>query len=583
MSWHPSPSASSSSQRPEKRQRLFKDEVLEDDRVPLLTIPPASNAPSLPTPAATANLDVMQLAQEQQSAVDQITAGHNVFLTGRAGSGKTVVLKKAIAELHNREKCVRIAAPTGKAAQGVGGITLHSLFGLTPKKMERSMDHLELMVETNETLRQRLAATDVLIIDEISMVENIFFERLGRMMLSAKDKNENYGGVQLIVCGDFRQLAPVKPFSYCFTCGVGRSGQPQQRRNRERKVTVYQCSSCFNEVEEAHQWAFESQAWKDADFVNINLQQNHRQGEGRFAAILEKLGHGATLSQAERNLLYNHPCDVEGAVHIFPTNAEVDDMNNKEFAKLNGEQVKYCSVDLFDSNLLHHEFRDFGTLSKDGHTLQALSQHPYKPELQLKLNMPVVLITNLNVANGLVNGSQGTVVGFKSYDAATLPTATISRDELGTAVDAPTLMNFRGGESQRHRQEQVKDFVLRENFGKRLPIVQFPGKQPMTIFPDCNVTHLGDEDQLPYSLLSKTQIPLVPGWAMTVHKAQGTTMDKVIVNLSKIFCCGQAYVALSRAKTLGGLKIEGSDKVLDRAGANPEVIAFMSRTSWYVE
>lgn len=190
---------------------------------------------------------------------------------------------------------------------------------------------------------------------------------------------------------------------------------------------------------------------------------------------------------------------------------------------------------------------------------------------------------------GLVNGSQGRIVGFEMYNEATLPRRTSPHDDSEPEIDgdhgraAPGIMNFRGGESSYHRHEQIKKFVTAENAGKALPIVQFPGKQPMTIFPDCSVAQLGDEDQLPYSLLSRTQIPLVAGWAMTIHKAQGMTMDKAIVHLAKMFCPGQTYVALSRVRTLYGLKVEGSDKGLDAAGANPEVVEFMSNMEKYRE
>ena len=207
----------------------------------------------------------VHLADEQKIAIRTICNGSNIFLTGPAGSGKTFALMVAITLLQDQGKCVRIAAPTGKAAQGIGGVTLHSLFGLTPKKMEKRIDQLEAMVEGNDNLRQRLAQINVLVIEEISMVENIFFSRLNRMMQAAKENNEPFGGIQLIVCGDFRQLPPVKPFSYCFTCGK----PTEKERSRERRTTIRRCPRCLDERDERHQWAFFSEAWDFCDFVNI--------------------------------------------------------------------------------------------------------------------------------------------------------------------------------------------------------------------------------------------------------------------------------------------------------------------------
>jgi ATP-dependent DNA helicase PIF1 len=107
--------------------------------------------------------------------------------------------------------------------------------------MQLPMDQLEKMVEQNDQLRLRLAEMDVLIIDEISMVENIFFSRINRLMQAAKENNEPFGGVQLIVCGDFRQLAPVKPFSYCFACG--RTTTKDRDRERRSLYTAAQNAS----------------------------------------------------------------------------------------------------------------------------------------------------------------------------------------------------------------------------------------------------------------------------------------------------------------------------------------------------
>lgn len=187
------PSSSGSS----KRRLIDTKDAPDDDR---------GSAEGL-SPAPELEAEGISLAAEQLQALDVIVKGHNTFLTGGAESGKTVVVKQAIRQLRNLGKRVRIAAPTGKAAQGVGGTTLHTLFGLDPKKLEKSISALEKMVSGNDTLRQRLGSMDVLIIDEISMVENLFFERLNRMMQSAKVLGDlPFGGIQIIVCGDFRQL-----------------------------------------------------------------------------------------------------------------------------------------------------------------------------------------------------------------------------------------------------------------------------------------------------------------------------------------------------------------------------------------
>ena len=540
---------------------------------------------NLPTPSPAHEIEQTQLDEAQQLVVEEILGGRNVFITGAAGSGKTKVLETAILRLRATGKRVRIAAPTGQAACNVGGMTLHSLFGLNPNIMMKSLNQLERMVELSETLREHLGSMNVLVIDEISMVENIFFERLSRLVQAAKDNDECFGGVQLVICGDFHQLPPVLPFSYCFKCGKSSTADLEKLRNRQRRVTMYRCPKCLGEEDANKQWAFCAQAWDNAAFVNIMLRQNHRQCEPELQECLSVSRRGDILNHAQRDYLYRHPCDVEGGIHIFATNDEVDALNDSEFRRLDGAQMDFDCVDDFSGTHHHPEFRDFATRSKDGITLRALTQHPYKAKLKLKIGMPVVLSRNIDVEDHLVNGSQGKVVGFRDHDAASLPRMAVNQYSSDTrSVEdleqlAAGVLRHSGGEGFYYRQEQIKEFVQSGIAGTTLPVVKFPGHEPMTIFPDCSVTELGDEG--PYSRLSRTQIPLLPGWAMTVHKAQGRTLDKVTVNVSKFRSSAQAYVALSRARNSYGLKVQGNDNGLDGAGADTEVKAFMARIVWY--
>ena len=445
------------------------------------------------------------------------------------------------------------------------------------------MDALEQMAETREDLRTRLKEIDVLIIDEISMVQNIFFERLNRMMRAARETEAPFGGVQIIVCGDFRQLPPVSPFAYCFHCG----GKTEDARDRGRKVDIKRCKSCRGEEDVANQWAFCSAAWEACDFTNINLTENHRQDEPEFVRILTTLSRGNALSSADQNLLFNHPCDVQNATHLFAYNSDVDAMNEERYGNLDAEAVDYKSLDSFRWNPKDQMLRYFDTRSPDGHGLRALADHHYKSTLSLKIGQPVVLTLNVNVEKGLVNGAQGTIRGFKTYEEVVPPRSGEDVDEgQGEAGVTPDLgerpdSSVRGGEFAAYRQEQIKTF-LATGSGIRLPIVKFNNGKTVLILPDCNVAQVGDD--YPFSLLSRTQIPLTAGWAMTVHKAQGMTMDKVVVNIpKKNFSTRHAYVALSRARSLSGLRVLDHRAGLNnKAGGPDKVKDFMLDTDWYI-
>lgn len=332
MSWHPSPHASSSSERPSKRPRLEQIKDERADNLPLNDISTIAESHNLPTPSPSHGVDQPRLDEAQQLVINEILGGRNVFITGATGASKTKALQTAILRLRATGRRVRIAAPTGRAACNVGGITLHSVFGLNPNTIVKSLNQLERMVELSEPLRERLGSMDVLVIDEISMVENIFFERLSRLVQAAKGNDECFGGVQLVVRGDFHQLPPVLPFSYCFRCGNPSGGVLEKSRDRERKSTKYKCPKCLGEDDEKKQWAFCAQAWDDAVFVNIMLRGNHRQSEPELQGCLSVLRRGDILTQAQRNYLYRHPCDVEGGIQIFATNDEVDALNDQDFA-----------------------------------------------------------------------------------------------------------------------------------------------------------------------------------------------------------------------------------------------------------
>ena len=172
-----------------------------------------------------------ELCEEQRALVDLILSGRNVFYTGSAGCGKSTVLKAFVKELKGLGKTVNIIAPTGRAALDINGQTFWTYAGWTPLTMKKPLQELKKAAH-GKFVRERLRKTDVLVIDEISMVENHHFERLNELMQEARGETKAFGGVQLVVTGDFCQLPPVKPFAYCMICG----------RELNKKIgNVYKC------------------------------------------------------------------------------------------------------------------------------------------------------------------------------------------------------------------------------------------------------------------------------------------------------------------------------------------------------
>ena len=407
--------------------------------------------------------------------------------------------------------------------------------------MKRLMKELYMQARKKQ-IAKRLRDTDVLVIDEISMMENQHFERLNLIMKSVRDNTRAFGGVQLIDTGDFCQLPPVKPFQYCIECGKGLGRISPGKRG---------CSN-HGQVDEANMWAFCSDAWRACSFAHVNLTTIHRQKGIKFKIILERLRLGKPLRPEDKDLLLNHESNTKGGVKLFPKRSQVDKVNQENFDKLSTPVRQFKCHDYFSWNQKHIHLGSKGKRNEDG-SLAALNEHRYASHISLRVGMLVVLLVNLDVNRGhggLVNGSQGTVVRFEKYEKERLP------EPKGAHIGL---------------KSTLVDGFVESTREKEWPVVKFTNGREATIYPDCKISELGDEE--PYTLLSRTQLPLMAAWAMTVHKAQGMTLSRVIVDLAESFEEGQDYVALSRAKGLEGLKVE---RLANRdRSANPQVKQFL--------
>lgn len=509
---------------------------------------------SFPTrPAPPLPATEPELCEEQSNLVNLILSGANVFYTGSAGCGKSTVLKAFVKRLKDRGKTVNIIAPTGKSALDVEGTTIWTYAGWYPDIMKLPIEKLEIKAQYQPFVNARLCETDVLVIDEVSMLENNHFERLNRIMKSARSKKwkfppataaENarkpFGGVQVIVTGDFCKLPPVEPFKYCSDCGY---------TLEDRDIGVYACPK-HGDFLDIDKWTFRSKAWKECDFRHVNLTQIHRQRDHRFITILNKLRFGHPLSIDDRSLLLDHPCETTNAVRLFPLVREVREINSKEFSKLEGPTLTFDCVDGYDWRTEHQSLGGNWECNKADGTLKALNNHRFERQLQFRPQMLVVLLVNLDIKLGLVNGSQGIVLGFVPIDPSQIPEQNGHHGDL--------------------KKRQIEEFIKPPSV-KEWPLVRFHNGVTRPIKAQCVVNELGESS--PYSLMYRTQIPLLAAWAMTIHKSQGMTLSRVDVNISKAFEKGQGYVALSRATSLEGLNVRALGDC--DQGGNEQVMEFL--------
>lgn len=497
--------------------------------------------------------------------------GDNVFYTGSAGCGKSTVLHEIRRHFRAVGQIVTVLAPTGLAALNVNGQTTWSYAGWQPGAHKRKLKELEEDARIFTHQRNRLILTDVLIIDEISMVENHHLERLNCIMKSARQSSEAFGGAQVIITGDFCQLPPVKPFEHCMICGK------DMHESHGDSGKLYSCDKCHLTHPEQDQWAFRSKAWEECNFKHIHLKEIHRQTEGTFVSILQKIRAGHRLEPNEIQVLLGvdrKPLSGN-ATKLFAVREQAREENDARFNMLRTECHGYWCLDQFTLRDHHPGLAPKGNPEPDGpkgqHPLIALRDHRFQSFVRLKQGMLVILLSNFYREEGLCNGSQGVIAGFEAYDPAQLPKYKVYDDKKDKKGEPERKSNPWAA----MQNEQCRRFMEGPGAKDKVwPVVKFHNGVTRTIFADCSITELGHP--APFSTLSRTQIPLVAGWAMTIHKSQSLTMDRVIVDITRVWEEGQVYVALSRASSLQGLTIVGSMENLQSAvGGNFEVQQFL--------
>ena len=384
----------------------------------------------------------------QQEALDILKMGFHVYLTGEAGTGKTYVLNQYIEWLRKNKMEAAVTASTGIAATHLDGTTIHSWSGIGVRDKIDDYD-LERM-EEKKPLWNRLNDSGVLIIDEISMLSGEFFEMCDLVLRHIRRNSAPFGGMQVVCSGDFFQLPPV-----------------------QREGNTYR-------------YAFESEAWTRLNPIVCYLTEQYRHEGSEFLGILSAIRNRNVTAEVE-NLLSARsntgPKDTENITRLFTHNRDVDAMNEEHLAKLKGEEKIFLMQ----------------SAGRPQH-VEPLMRGCLAPEsLALKEGAEVMFVKN-DHGGQYANGTQGTVVGFKTKGA-------IVKTRSGKTIHA----------------EPVS--WKREEDGKILAEI--------------------------------TQVPLRLAWAITVHKSQGMTLDEAEMDLSQCFVPGQGYVALSRVRSLEGLYLRG--------------------------
>ncbi|KAI9167449.1 DNA repair and recombination pif1 mitochondrial [Paramyrothecium foliicola] len=465
-----------------------------------------------------AKTSAIHLSSEQRRVLDLVVnKGQSVFFTGPAGTGKSVLMRAIINDLRKKyakdPERVAVTASTGLAACNIGGITLHSFSGIGLGKEDAPS--LVKKIRRNPKAKNRWLKTKCLIIDEVSMVDGELFDKLSQIGRTIRNNGRPWGGIQLIITGDFFQLPPVPDHG---------------DQKREAK------------------FAFDASTWDTSIDHTIGLTQVFRQRDPEFARMLNEMRLGRISMETERAFkALARPLTFDDGIdlaELFPTRAQVDGSNEKRLRDLPGKAMRFEAQDTGDPQI-----RD-----------RLLMNVMAPKSLELKLNAQVMLIKNLD--ESLVNGSLGKVIGFS--DERTFSMSTGEYDEKASTDYEKAKMRLK----QFGREEQSASDI-------KFPVVQFMATDGSPRVILCQPEEWKIE--LPNGELQakRSQLPLILAWALSIHKAQGQTLERVTVNLGRVFEKGQAYVALSRATSQNGLRVLGFDK--SKVMAHPRVVAFYNK------
>ncbi|GAA6034605.1 hypothetical protein JCM8097_005419 [Rhodosporidiobolus ruineniae] len=510
-------------------------------------------------------------SDEQLQVLEQVKTGQNVFFTGSAGVGKSFLLAEVTRLLDHLHRPYQVTATTGIAALQVSGITIHSWAGIGLGK--EPIPVLFDRIFSNKEKRKKWLETQVLIIDEVSMSSADMFTRLHVLGKLIRNNNKPFGGLQLIVCGDYFQLPPVPEKlseEKCMRCGhnflqkipIHDSRLPYEERAKGvPQADIYRCTDLVKRNGEmvggcgfewrGRRFCFETEAWAECDFKVMELTKVFRQGDPEFVATLEKFRRGIC---DEACIAFLKRCGTElgkgGQIKIQPTNLyplrkSVDEENRREFEKLKEASFKFAALDDSRGGYAKMQMKE------------RLTNVPPAQTLLLKKGAQVLLLANLDVKGGLVNGSRGVIVDW--VDQNEIPVAD-SDDEDGEGDGGERMPGFvsqggkmRGGMfgGEEWRAKAAEEWAEKQE-QVLYPVVYFATGKQLIIKPHSWCIDI-DKD----NTVARTQLPLQLAWALTIHKSQGQSLDAVGVRLTSTFEKGQAYVALSRCRKPGGMKIEG--------------------------
>ena len=429
----------------------------------------------------------MELVTAQKYAFEKFCQGQNLFITGPGGTGKSKLINDFVLHSAKVKNPIQVTALTGCAAILLGNSakTIHSWSGIKTCRGENT-NVIEQVIK-NRRIMKNWRSIKTLIIDEVSMMSVKMFDILNAIGKIVKHNDKPFGGIQIVLTGDFYQLPPIE------TAGDLDSGK----------------------------FCFESNEWKNTfSYDNhVVLTKIFRQHDECYIKILNEIRKGELcednikLLTSYVNRSYNkEEHNGVSLTKLFPIRNSVDFINNSMFKALEDEAKTYNMLidtnNIIYSNTKKSIEEEIVQICKKAPDFEIENEinflknnTPCVEKLELKIGATVMCTANLDIENGICNGSQGIIIEFVN----------------------------------------------------KVPKVKFTNNVIMLLD-----YHTWQSEK--YPTISISQYPLMLAWAITIHKIQGTTLDMAEMDIGRdVFACGQTYVALSRIRSLEGLYLSGFD------------------------
>lgn len=476
------------------------------------------------------------LSEEQKAIVNYVVnKGESVFFTGSAGTGKSVVLRHLVQELCRKHGHVNVGvtASTGLAACNIGGQTVHKYLSIGLGT--GSPQDLAIKIKKNGAAKKRWTSMAVLIVDEILMIDGKLFTKIDEIAKILRNSTAPFGGIQLVCTGDFFQLPPVSK-------------------------------------DQSGQYCFQSPAWSRAMTHTITLTQVFRQkGDSELIDMLNALRKGELSDGmvARFHLLKRKVAYTDGIepTELFPTRQEVKRANETRLRLLPGNIQIYNAKDS----------------DNDPNVKRLFENLMCEERLELKEGAQVMYLKN-HPDNVVVNGSIGTVIGFATeglwgHVCTVFGVRQLVDPSAEFALVLRLLCGLVGRSDYSDEQKMMLQLVpaewrtkvaklAHEAFSvmpgsELLPVVNFRAADGASVILVRREEFSVDQGRLRLQgkpdKLVREQLPILLAWAMSIHKAQGQSIDRLRVDLRKIFEKGQVYVALSRATNKEHLEVLNFD------------------------